>query len=202
MRGMKTTPRSGQDGSSQERSPYYTCPKYASVAEKMEEELSRRLAAVEEKEVARTKHVQELSLQLRQAEEAALQEKAEFQRKDLERQQALQRKEEAMKAKVSALAEALRQQEAIEAVQRKRVAALQQKQEREKREFQKRAEQQRRQQAEELRRRDAEREEATRRLEAEREAAEREARERHERELGQLRQEVARRKKKNKCSIM
>ncbi|KAL8563326.1 hypothetical protein ACOMHN_039663 [Nucella lapillus] len=182
----------------------YTCPKYASVAEKMQEELTRRLATVEEKEVQSKKFVQELSQQLQEAEVAVVREKEEFQRKDQERQQAMQAKEQQMQQQMGDLSEALRLQQASEQEQRQQMQALQEKQDREQREFRQQMEQQRQQQAEELRRKDEERAATMSRLQAEREAAERAAAERQAQEMARLRQEVARsrRRRKNDCSIM
>lgn len=173
----------------------YTCPKYALVAEKMEEELARRLAVVEESELKRTNLVKELS----QAEETARREKEEIVRKDLERQEAMERERQSMQTRVNDMSEALKQQEENEAEQRNQMVQLNEKLEREKRELQERMEQQ---QAEELRRREAEMEKEKKRQQEEMEKAE-EARERQERELEALRQEARhrRRRRKKDCSI-
>ena len=177
----------------------YTCPKYALVAEKMEEELARRLAVVEESELKRTNLVKELS----QAEETARREKEEIVRKDLERQEAMERERQSMQTRVNDMSEALKQQEENKAEQRNQMVQLNEKLEREKRELQERMEQQRRQQAEEQRRREAEMEKEKKRQQEEMEKAEREARERQERELEALRQEARRRRRRRKkdCSI-
>ena len=173
----------------------YTCPKYALVAEKMEEELGRRLAVVEESELKRTNLVKELS----QAEETARREKEEIVRKDLERQEAMERERQSMQTRVNDMSEALKQQEENKAEQRNQMVQLNEKLEREKRELQERMEQQ---QAEELRRREAEMEKEKKRQQEEMEKAE-EARERQERELEALRQEARhrRRRRKKDCSI-
>ena len=181
----------------------YSCPKYASVAEKMEEELSRRLADVEEKELQNKKYVQELSGKLNEAEEAVVREKEEFDRKDQERQAAMKEREQQMQRQVGDLAEALKQQQVSEAEQRKQMQALQEKLDREQQEFRQQMEQQRQQQAAELRRKDEEREATLRRLQAEREAAERAAQERQAQEMARLRQEIARsRRRRKECSVM
>ncbi|XP_076446824.1 GTPase IMAP family member 7-like isoform X1 [Babylonia areolata] len=181
----------------------YTCPKYASVAEKMEEELGRRLAVVEEKELKSKKYVQELSGKLGQAEEAAAREKKEFERKDQERQKAMRAREDQMQKQMGSLAETLKQQQLSEQEQRKQMQAMQEKLDREQREFQQEMERQRQQQAEELRRKDQEREAAMQKLQAEREAAAREAAERQAREMAALRQEIARsRRRRNDCCVM
>lgn len=174
----------------------YTCPKNALVAEKMEEELARRLAVVEESELKRTNLVKELS----QAEETARREKEEIVRKDLERQEAMEWERQSMQTRVNDMSEALKQQEENKAEQRKQMVQLNEKLEREKRELQERMEQQ---QAEELRRREAEMEKEKKRQQEEMEKAEEEARERQERELEALRQEARhrRRRRKKDCSI-
>lgn len=173
----------------------YTCPKNALVAEKMEEELARRLAVVEESELKRTNLVKELS----QAEETARREKEEIVRKDLERQEAMEWERQSMQTRVNDMSEALKQQEENKAEQRKQMVQLNEKLEREKRELQERMEQQ---QAEELRRREADMEKEKKRQQEEMEKAE-EARERQERELEALRQEARhrRRRRKKDCSI-
>lgn len=173
----------------------YTCPKNALVAEKMEEELARRLAVVEESELKRTNLVKELS----QAEETARREKEEIVRKDLERQEAMERERQSMQTRVNDMSEALKQQEENKAEQRNQMVQLNEKLERMKRELQERMEQQ---QAEELRRREADMEKEKKRQQEEMEKAE-EARERQERELEALRQEARhrRRRRKKDCSI-
>ncbi|KAK7098042.1 GTPase IMAP family member 7-like isoform X1 [Littorina saxatilis] len=182
----------------------YTCPKYAFVADKMEEELARRLMGVEEKELENKKVVQELSHKLAEAEESVAKEKEELERQDRERQEAMQQKEVAMQAQLTSMSEVLTKQQASEEDQRRQMQELQEKLAREQLEFQQHMEQQRRQQAEELRKKDAEREATLRRLQQEREAAERAAQQRQAQELEALRQQVARsgRRRKKDCSLM
>nr|KAG5698435.1 hypothetical protein BaRGS_006630 [Batillaria attramentaria] len=74
------------------RSPY-VCPKYKKIGEGMEEEIAKRLAVVDERELERQKYVQDLTKQIDEAKEDLRKKKEEF-----ETQEQL-RKEEAERLK-------------------------------------------------------------------------------------------------------
>lgn len=72
----------------------YSCPKYASIGQGMEEEVARRLQEVEKRDLQRQKYVQQLEQQTKEAEEVARTAKEQFQKNEEERQQQMKEEEE------------------------------------------------------------------------------------------------------------
>ena len=102
----------------------YQCPKYASVGERMEEEVNRRMAMVEERELQNKKHVQELTSTLEKTLEKANKEKEEFERKEKEREEAMAARRQETEGKLKELAEQLEKKHLSEDQQRKEMETL------------------------------------------------------------------------------
>ena len=102
----------------------YQCPKYASVGVKMEEEVNKRMAVVEKKELESKKHVQELTSALEKTQEEASREKEEFQRKEEEREKAMAAQSQQTEGRLKELAEQLKEKNVSEEQQRQEVQAM------------------------------------------------------------------------------
>ena len=102
----------------------YQCPKYASVGVKMEEEVNKRMAVVEKKELESKKHVQELTSALEKTQEEAKNEKAEFQRKEEEREKAMAAHSQQTEGQLKELAEKLEEKNVSEEQQRQELQAI------------------------------------------------------------------------------
>ncbi|KAL8576360.1 hypothetical protein ACOMHN_048927 [Nucella lapillus] len=180
----------------------YTCPKYASVGELFEQELNRRLAKVEEKELRNKKYVQELASKLEETEEKVEEEKEKFRKKERQRQAAWDAQQKQVKKQCQDLTKALSQQEQNEKQRTKQMDKLERTLKEGREEFRAWMEREREQHVKEMKRLQEEREKQKREEEAARkkmEKREREAREEMERKL---KDEIARRKKKRKsCTI-
>ncbi|XP_076467490.1 GTPase IMAP family member 7-like [Babylonia areolata] len=102
----------------------YQCPKYAFVGEKMEEEVNKRMAVVEARELQSKKHVQELQQTLENAKEKAVKEKEEFERKEREREAAIVAQRQETEAKMQELANQLKAKHVSEEQQKQQMEAL------------------------------------------------------------------------------
>ncbi|KAL8587361.1 hypothetical protein ACOMHN_045608 [Nucella lapillus] len=72
----------------------YSCPKYSSIGQGMEEEVARRLQEVEKRDLQRQKYVQQLEEQTKEAEETARTAQEQFEKNEEERRQTMKAEEE------------------------------------------------------------------------------------------------------------
>ncbi|KAK7098013.1 GTPase IMAP family member 9-like [Littorina saxatilis] len=144
----------------------YTCPKYESVGQGLEEEVQRRLVEVEKRDVQRTKYVQQLQRDTEAAQQAVQDERENFQRKEAAREEEAKREEERRQREMQELTKRLEEQKV--SLEKQRDAERQQREqlEAERREQLRAMQEQRDRDMEELRRREEKMEE---RLAAQRE---------------------------------
>nr|KAG5702319.1 hypothetical protein BaRGS_002986 [Batillaria attramentaria] len=169
----------------------YSCPKYEEIGESVEQEVARRLAVVDKKELERQKYVQELQKKTEAAEEEVRKQKEENEKKEQERQRQLEEEVKKRKEEVEKLKKQLEEQKMSEERKIQEVRTLQKHLERERQQFLLQLEEQRRKDREEMERREEKRAELEeKRREEEIEAMERE-RLRYEKELNSLKDMIA-----------
>lgn len=155
----------------------YLCPKYKKIGEGLEEEVAKRLAVVDKKELERQKYVQELEKKTQAAEEDLRKQKEEIEKKEQERQRQMEEEERKRQREVELLRKQMEDQKLSDERRRQEERQLQARLEQERLQFMQQLEEQRRQERAEMDRKEQERRE----LEYKREKEEREARERRDR---------------------
>lgn len=85
----------------------YTCPKYISVGEKMEEEIQKRMMEVEKREHEHKQYIRQLEMNVRQLEEDARKERKEYEEREKARKEKIKKKEEKMERKIQKMYEKL-----------------------------------------------------------------------------------------------
>nr|KAG5690566.1 hypothetical protein BaRGS_009228 [Batillaria attramentaria] len=88
----------------------YTCPKYTAVGLGLEEEVARRLAEVEGKNLEKTKYVQELKRKVRAIEEAAEKEEKLLEQEEKKREEKLKQLELKAEEKLQSLKRKMEEQ--------------------------------------------------------------------------------------------
>ncbi|KAK7490651.1 hypothetical protein BaRGS_00018068, partial [Batillaria attramentaria] len=169
----------------------YVCPKYEKIGQGMEEEVAKRLAVVDKKELERQKYVQELEKKTKAAEEDLLRKKQEMEAKERERERKQKEEEQRRLQEVENLRRQMEEQKLSEERRREEERAMQERLDRERQQFMEKLEEQRRKDREDMERREADRRELElQRLKEEREAQERREKRYHE-EMNNMKDRVA-----------
>ncbi|KAK7104218.1 GTPase IMAP family member 9-like [Littorina saxatilis] len=125
----------------------YKCPKYAHIGAKMDEEVGKRMAEVEKKELENKKHVQELSNLVEKTKEEANKEKKAFEKKEQERQKVIAAQQKETDKKLAQLADELKKKHASAEQQKQAMETLKtelkEKEERQRKEMEKQREEER-----------------------------------------------------------
>ncbi|KAL8576359.1 hypothetical protein ACOMHN_048926 [Nucella lapillus] len=132
----------------------YKCPKYTAVGQSLEAEVTRRLAEVEEREVERTRYVQELKQQTDEAHKAMDREREQFQRREAEREAEMKRQEEQREERMKQMMKQMEEQQLSLEEQKAEEKRLRDQLENERREQWKAMEEQRAKEREEVRERE------------------------------------------------
>ena len=153
----------------------YNCPKYNSIGEGLEEEVNKRLEAVEKRDLEREKYVQELEAKTQAAEKAVAETREEFGKKEQERKLLVKKEREKSKRETEQLRNELKELSEEKKILKEK--AQEERMETRQRDLLMMLQEQREKDREELERREQERDE----LEEERRAEEREEQERKDR---------------------
>nr|KAG5702324.1 hypothetical protein BaRGS_002991 [Batillaria attramentaria] len=175
----------------------YVCPKYDHIGKGLDEEVERRLEAVNKKDLERQKYVQELEQKAKSAEEELLKQIQDLEMKEQERERMMEDEDAIRRAEFEELRRELEEQKLNAKQRRQRERQYEKDYERRTTEYLEKLEEDRRRERQEMERRQAEYD----RLDAERRRNERERRERHEQEMRNLKQEIAR-KPQSSCTIL
>nr|KAG5698437.1 hypothetical protein BaRGS_006632 [Batillaria attramentaria] len=175
----------------------YVCPKYDHIGKGLDEEVERRLEAVNKKDLERQKYVQELEQKAKSAEEELLKQIQDLEMKEQERERMMKEEDAIRRAEFEELRRELEEQKLNAKKRRQRERQYEKDYERRTTEYLEKLEEDRRRERQEMERRQAEYD----RLDAERRRNERERHERHEQEMRNLKQEIAR-KPQSSCTIL
>ncbi|KAK7485405.1 hypothetical protein BaRGS_00023353, partial [Batillaria attramentaria] len=175
----------------------YVCPKYDHIGKGLDEEVERRLEAVNKKDLERQKYVQELEQKAKSAEEELLKQIQDLEMKEQERERMMKEEDAIRRAEFEELRRELEEQKLNAKKRRQRERQYEKDYERRTTEYLEKLEEDRRRERQEMERRQAEYD----RLDAERRRNERERHERHEQEMRNLKQEIAR-KPQSSCAIL